>query len=148
MPEHRRRRATRRSAMTPIGSKGYGAASRPVTRPWKRVAVRRQLPATATFRFHRRVFGGMAPPSSLPLLGDGGTSPSSRRLESEPMAHATDDAGAPAGPLGRKHHISLHLSGLATKAGEICGLAQHLEETRHEQHKDSYVKSRSVIILE
>ena len=39
MPEHRRRRATKRQAATPIGPKGCGA---------------------------------MAPPSSLPLLGDGG----------------------------------------------------------------------------
>jgi hypothetical protein len=62
MPEHRRRRATQRSATTPIGPKGCG---------------------------------GMGPFSSLPLLGDGGTSPSSRRLESRPMAHATDDAGGP-----------------------------------------------------
>jgi len=62
MPEHRRRRATQRSATTPIGPKGCG---------------------------------GMAPSSSLPLLGDGGTSPSSRRLEYGPMAHATDDAGGP-----------------------------------------------------
>jgi len=60
MPEHRRRRATKKSATTPIGPKGCG---------------------------------GIAPASSLPLLGDGGTSPSSRRLESGPMAHATDDAG-------------------------------------------------------
>ena len=37
--------------------------------------------------------GGMAPPSSLPLLGDGATSPSSRRLESGAMSLATDDAG-------------------------------------------------------
>ncbi len=70
MPEHRRRRATQRSAAPPIGPKGYGAASRLVTRPWKRVAVRRQRPATATSRFHRRIYGGMAPSSSLPLLGD------------------------------------------------------------------------------
>jgi len=60
MPEHRRRRATKRSAETPIGPEGCG---------------------------------GMAPPSSLPLLGDGVTSPSSRRLESGAMALATDDAG-------------------------------------------------------
>ena len=60
MPEHRRRRATKISATTPIGPKGCG---------------------------------GMAPASSLPLLGDGATSPSSRRLESGPMALATDDAG-------------------------------------------------------
>jgi len=46
MPEHRRRRATKRSAAIPIGPKG---------------------------------FGGMAPSSSLPLVGDGATSPSSRR---------------------------------------------------------------------
>ncbi len=95
MPEHRRRRATPRSATTPIGPKGYGAAPRLVTRPWKRVTVRRHPPATATFRFHHRVAGGMTPSSSLTLLGDGGTSPSSRRLESGPMAHATDDAGGP-----------------------------------------------------
>ena len=95
MPEHRRRRATQRSATTPIGPEGYGAASRLVSHPWKRVAVRRQRPATATSLFHRRFYGGMSPYSSLPLLGDGGTSPSSRRLESEPMAHATDDAGGP-----------------------------------------------------
>jgi hypothetical protein len=62
MPEHRRRRATQRSATTPIGPKGCG---------------------------------GMAPSFSLLLLGDGGTSPSSRRLESGTMAHATDDAGGP-----------------------------------------------------
>jgi len=62
MPEHLRRRATKRSAATPIGPEGCG---------------------------------GMAPSSSLPLLGDGGTSPSSRRLESGTMAHATDDAGGP-----------------------------------------------------
>ena len=62
MPEHRRRRATKRSAATPIGPKGCG---------------------------------GMAPPSSLPLLGDGETSPSSRRLEYVAMALATDDAGGP-----------------------------------------------------
>jgi len=37
--------------------------------------------------------GGMAPSSSLPLLGDGGTSLSSRRLEAGAMALATDDAG-------------------------------------------------------
>ena len=60
MPEHRRRRATKRSAAIPIGPKGCGA---------------------------------MAPSSSLPLLGDGETSPSSRRLESRTMALATDDAG-------------------------------------------------------
>jgi len=62
MPVHRRRRATQRSATTPIGPKGCG---------------------------------GMTPSSSLPLLGDGGTSPSSRRLEPGPMTHATDDAGGP-----------------------------------------------------
>ena len=62
MPEHRRRRATKRSATTPIGPKGCG---------------------------------GMSPSSSLPLLGDGGTSSSSRRLESGPMALATDDAVGP-----------------------------------------------------
>jgi len=72
MPEHRRRRATTRSATTPIGPEGYGAAPRLVTRPWKRVAVGRHPPATATFRVHHRVAGGMAPPSSLPLLGDKG----------------------------------------------------------------------------
>ena len=60
MPEHRRRRATKRSAAIPIGPKGCG---------------------------------GMAPSSSLPLLGDGETSPSSRRLEYGAMALATDDAG-------------------------------------------------------
>jgi hypothetical protein len=60
MPEHRRRRPTKRSAATPIGPKGCG---------------------------------GMAPSSSLTLLGDGETSPSSRRLESGAMAPATDDAG-------------------------------------------------------
>ena len=60
MPEHRRRRATKRSAAIPIGPKGCGA---------------------------------MAPSSLLPLLGDGETSRSSRRLESEAMALATDDAG-------------------------------------------------------
>ena len=38
-------------------------------------------------------FGGMASSSSLPLLGDGETSPSSRRLESGAMALATDGAG-------------------------------------------------------
>ncbi len=37
--------------------------------------------------------GGMAPSPLLPLLGDGGTSRSSRRLESGAMALATDDAG-------------------------------------------------------
>ena len=95
MPEHRRRRATQRSATTPIGPKGYSAASRLVSRPRKRVAVRRHMPATATARFHCRVVGGMGPASSLPLLGDGGTSPSSRRLESGPMTHATDGAGDP-----------------------------------------------------
>ena len=62
MPEHLRRRATKRSAATPIGPQGCGS---------------------------------MAPSSSLPLLGDGGTSPSLRRLESGTMAHATDDAGGP-----------------------------------------------------
>ncbi len=60
MPEHRRQRATKRSAAIPIGPKGCG---------------------------------GMAPASSLPLLGDGETSPSSRRLDSGAMALATDDAG-------------------------------------------------------
>ncbi len=60
MPEHRRRRATKRSAATPIGPKGCGA---------------------------------MASSSSLSLLGDGETSPSSRRLEYGAMALATDDAG-------------------------------------------------------
>ena len=91
MPVHRRRRATKRSATTAIGPKGYGAASRLVSRPRKRVAVHRLLPATPTCRFHRRVVGGMAPSSSLPFLGDGGTSPSSRRLEFGTMAHATGD---------------------------------------------------------
>ena len=60
MPEHRRRRATKRSAAIPIGPKGCGA---------------------------------MAPSSLLPLLDDGETSPSSRRLEYGAMALATDDAG-------------------------------------------------------
>jgi len=62
MPEHRRRRATKRSAVIPIGPQGCGA---------------------------------MAPSSSLPLLGDGETSPSSQRLEYGAMALATDDAGGP-----------------------------------------------------
>jgi len=60
MPVHRRRQATQRSATTPIGPKGYGAAPRLVARPRTRVAVRRRLPATATSRFQRRVVGGMA----------------------------------------------------------------------------------------
>jgi len=95
MPVHRRRPATQRLAAAPVGPKGYGAAPRLVARPRTRAAVRRQLPATATSRFQRRVVGGMTPSSSLPLLGDGGTSPSSRRLESGPMTHAKDDAGGP-----------------------------------------------------
>ena len=103
MPEHRRQRATKRSAATPIGPKGCGA---------------------------------MTPSSSLTLLGDGETSPSSRHLEYGAMALATDDAGgcgrasqgaervlavrrAPRGektPLGTVHRRPQQ------KVGEICGL--------------------------
>jgi hypothetical protein len=39
--------------------------------------------------------GGVAPSSSLPLLGDGRTSPSSRLLEFGPTAPATDGTGGP-----------------------------------------------------
>jgi len=103
MPEHRRRRATKRLAATPIGPKGCGA---------------------------------MAPSSSLPLLGDGVTSPSSRRLEYGVMALATEGTGgcgrasqgaqsyltvrrAPRGektPLGAVHRRPQQ------EAGEICRL--------------------------
>jgi hypothetical protein len=164
MPEHRRRRATQRSATTPIGPKGYGAASRLVTRPRKRVAVRRQLPAPATARFQCRVVGGMAPSSSLPLLNDGGTSPSSRRLESGTMAHATDDAGghgqasmarraystvrrAPRGektPLGAMHRRPQQ------EAGEICGLRLAKHRQRDDQvtsFKKGHQSSSTVDIL-
>jgi hypothetical protein len=73
MPEHLRRRATTRSATTPIGPKGCG---------------------------------GMGPASSLLLLGDGGTSLSSRRLESGPMARATDRCWrALTGPLRSKTRL-------------------------------------------
>jgi len=103
MPEHRRRRATQRSATTPIGPKGCR---------------------------------GMAPASSLPLLGDGGTSPSSRRLESGPMARATDDAGGPSrasqgaervlavrrAPRGEKTPLGVMHRRSQQEAGEICGL--------------------------
>ena len=90
MLEHRRRRATQRSATTPIGPKGCG---------------------------------GMAPPSSLLLLDDGGTSPSSQRLESGPMAHATDDAGGHGRASGPKTPLGTAPRRPATKPGEICGLA-------------------------
>jgi len=104
MPEHRRRRATKRSATTPIGPKGCGA---------------------------------MAPSSSLPLLGDGGTSPSSRRLEYGPMAHATEDAGGPGrasqgaervlavrrAPRGEKTPLGAVHRRPQQEAGEICRLA-------------------------
>ena len=102
MPEQRRRRATQRSAATPIGPKGCG---------------------------------GMAPPSLLPLLGDGGTSPSSRRLESGPMAYATDDAGAPGRalrarrrtrqyvehPEARKHRWVRYIDGRSRKLVGYAG---------------------------
>ncbi len=107
MPEHLRRRATQRSATTPIGPKGCG---------------------------------GMSPPSSLPLLGAGGTSPSSRRLESGPMAHATGDAGGPGrasqgaervlevrrAPRGEKTPLGVMHRRPQQKAGEICGLEPNL----------------------
>jgi len=103
MPEHRRRRATQRSATTPFGPKGCG---------------------------------GMAPSSSLPFLGDGRTSPSSRHLEYGPMAHATDDAGGPGrtsqgadsyltvrgAPRGEKTPLGAMYRRPQPEAGEICGL--------------------------
>ena len=108
MPEHHRRRATKRSAAIPIGPKGCGA---------------------------------MAPSTLLPLLGDGETSPSSRRQEYGAMALATDDAGgcgrasrgaesyltvrrAPRGektPLGAVHRRPQQ------EAGEICGLKHSVQ---------------------
>ena len=80
--------------------------------------------------------GGMAPASSLPLLGDEGTSPSSRRLEYGPMAHATDDAGGAGrtsqgaervlavrrAPRGKKTPLGAIYRRPQQKAGEICGL--------------------------
>ena len=97
MPEHRRRRATQRSAATPIGPKGCG---------------------------------GMAPSSSLPLLGDGGTSPSSRRLEYGPMAHATEDTGAPGRTSrGRSAYLQYveHPDGSKRrKLLQICGRSRRL----------------------
>ena len=90
MPEHRRRRATQRSATTPIGPKGCG---------------------------------GMTPSSSLPLLGDGGTSPSSRRLESGPMARATDRCwGASTGSLKSKTLLDTALDRPRDEIGEKSGL--------------------------
>jgi len=92
MPEHRRRRATRRSATTPIGPKGCG---------------------------------GMAPSSSLPLLGDGGTSQSSQRLESGPMTHATDDAGGPGrASRGRGGVLDGTLSSPVRENPVDCGISQ------------------------
>jgi len=50
-------------------------------------------------------------------------SPSSRRLESGPMAHATDDAGGPGRASGPKTPLGTAPRRPATKPGEICGLA-------------------------
>jgi len=64
------------------------------------------------------------------------TSPSSRRLESGPMAHATDDAGGPGrtsqgaervltvrrAPRGEKTPLGAIPRRSQQKAGEICGL--------------------------
>ena len=65
MPEYRRRRATKRSAATPIGPKGCG---------------------------------GMAPPSSLSLLGDGGHRRRRGAWNPGPWRAQRTTLGAPAGP--------------------------------------------------
>jgi len=101
MPEHRRRRATTRSATTPIGLEGCG---------------------------------GMAPSSSLPLLGDGRTSPSSRRLESGSMARATDDAGG----AGRASQGAERV--LAVRYGAPSALVSH----RHQRVSDGLVWGRAL----
>ena len=102
MPQHRRRRATKRLATTPAGPKGCG---------------------------------GMAPFSSLPLLGDGATSPSSRRLDSGAMALATDDAGGSGrasrarrrtlqyveDPEARKRRWVRHIAGRSRKLVRYAG---------------------------
>jgi hypothetical protein len=102
MPEHRRRRATKRSAAIPIGPKGCGA---------------------------------MAPSSLLQLLGDGETSPSSRRLESGAMELATDDAGdSDRASRGAESYLTVRRAHRSEKtplgvvhrrpqqkAGEMCG---------------------------
>ena len=140
MPEHRRRRATRRSATTPIGPKGRG---------------------------------GMAPFPALPLLGDGATSSSSRRLESGAMAHATGDTGGPGRasrprsrtrryveqPDASKRHRLQHIAGRSREvvryAGEssssdlprsVSDLARrtglHLRERAHQEDRPPRVAHR------
>jgi len=47
----------------------------------------------------------------------------SRASTSAREPHRRTALGAPAGPLGRKPHRARHLAALATKPGEICGLA-------------------------
>ncbi len=121
MPVHRRRRATQRSATTPIGPKGYGAASRLVSHPWKRVAVHRLTPVTATFRLHRRV--AAACPRLLRCRSSAMEGHRRRRGASNPDPWRTQRTtlGDPAGPLGRKPHWAQHLAALATKPGEKYG---------------------------
>ncbi len=94
---------------------------------------RRATQRSATIPIGPKGCGGMAPPSSFPLLGDGGTSPSSRRLESGPMAHATDDAVGP----GRASQGAERV--LAVRYGAPSALVSH----RHQRVSDGLAYRRA-----
>jgi hypothetical protein len=120
----RRQRSVAEGSLTgkPIGPKGYGAASRLVSRPRKRVAVGRLLPATATSRFHLRVAAAWprflrCPSSAMDghRLCRGASNPETWRTQGTTL-------GSQPEALGRKPHWARHLAALATRPCEYCGL--------------------------
>ena len=122
------------SSTTPRPARsGRGPQCRPLRAPWPRIPG---AATTAMFSIaeerQRRSRGHAA----ATLWADGGRGRSLRCSSSTMLGHRLPPRAltsarephrraalvAPAGPLGRKRHISRHLAGLATRRGEKSGL--------------------------
>ena len=117
---------------------GRSPQCRPLRAPWPRILGaattamslhRRGTATTKTGPCRRNPSGrwGSRPISSLLVVDDARASTPPRALTSTREPHRRTALGAPAGPLGPKHPWAQHLAALATKGGEICGLAIQFE---------------------
>jgi hypothetical protein len=107
---------------------------RPLRAPWTRILGaattamflhRRGAATTKAGPCRRNPLGrwGSRPISALLVVDDARASTPPRALTSAREPHRRTALGTPAGPLGRKPRWAQHLAALATKPGEICGLA-------------------------
>ena len=122
------------SSTTPRPARpGRNPRRRPLRAPWPRILGaattamslhRRGAATTKTGPCRRNPSGrwGSRPISSLLVVDDARASTPPRALTSAREPHRRTAPGAPAGPLGRKRHISRHLAALATRRGKKCRL--------------------------